>query len=432
VPGFEGFQKSPVAEDLQLLSNLRLDMAVAGVEFGEFRFDTLAVHIIGSARRKRTQMIPTIPTTALEWLIAAIAVIVGFIYAFDGWTSTGTTKSIKDSPRLKNLKYALGGFLIALIADFDRFAQLVKLSPAPDKLNLLLIYVGWFLIAMIGTLIAVSAVIEFRFFQLQRTYRGFQFSGIHPMLTYAMYGFKRVDSELKAAREEWVKSRERFMGQFLPDYYKQLTEAIVAVSDAGRAANPETSRVLAESILKNVEAVVTAYNAGASGLTMTVNYMRAQPAATAEETTWNALRFGHGRREDYQQVLILEQYAGDRAPAPFVLPVWKSDGGKEHILPGAPQAFFNNGDVLVNDTQKDLEFPRGVPEATVKEIKEYFAQKSIRSFLSLTIIGHGAIRGVLNVDANQPGVFGREKQAQEEIRKMLKPFCHLLGFLIRT
>ncbi len=50
------------------------------------------------------------PTTPLEWLIAIIAAIVGLLYAFDGWTSTGAAKSFKDSPRLKNLKYALGGF----------------------------------------------------------------------------------------------------------------------------------------------------------------------------------------------------------------------------------------------------------------------------------------------------------------------------------
>lgn len=372
------------------------------------------------------------PTTPLEWLIAVIAAIVGLLYAFDGWTGTGAAKSFKDSPRLKNLKYALGGFLIALIADFDRFAQLMKLDAAPDKLSLLVVYVGWFLAAMLAALIAVSVVIEFRYFQLQRTYRGFQFPGIHPVLHYAMYGYKRVNDDLETARAEWLKSRERFLRQFLPLYYKQLAEAITAVNHAVNAANAETSRALAESILKNAEAVVTAYNTGAAGLTMAVNYMRAQPAAAAGEANWSALRFGHGKREDYQHLLLLEQYAGDRSPPPFALPVWKGDGGREHVLPGAPQAFFNNGDVLVNDTQKDLEFPRGVPEATAKTIRAYFAQKPIGSFLSMTIFSHGAACGVLNVEANQAGVFGRDKPAQEEIIKMLKPFCHLLGFLIKT
>ncbi len=322
--------------------------------------------------------------------------------------------------------------MIALIADFDRFAQLVKLSPAPDKMNLLLIYVGWFLVAMLATLIAVSVVIEFRYFQLQHAYRGFQFPGIHPVLHYAMYGYKRVNDDLETAREEWLKSRERFLRQFLPLYYSQLTQAIAAVNPAASAANPETGRVLAKDILRNIEAVVKAYNVEVSDLTMAVNYMRAQPAAAAGEANWNALRFGHGKKEDYQYLLILEQYADDATPPPFVLPVWKSDGGQEHVLPGAPQAFFNRGDVLVNDTQKDLEFPRGVPAATGKAISDYFRQKSLKSFLSMAIISHGAVCGVLNVDANQTGVFGRDKQAQEEIIKMLKPFCHLLGFLIKT
>lgn len=43
VAGFEGFQKSPVAEDLQLLSNLRLDMAVAGIESAQLRLDGVEI-----------------------------------------------------------------------------------------------------------------------------------------------------------------------------------------------------------------------------------------------------------------------------------------------------------------------------------------------------------------------------------------------------
>ena len=365
------------------------------------------------------------PATSWEWILALIGLVIGTIYAFDGWTSTTAAKSLKDSPRLVNFKYVIGTFFLTFIADFS------KVDATIQKGRLLQIYLGWFVVTTLLVIIVVAVVIGLQFRTLSQECQGIQFPGFHPALHFLMYGYRSADEKLKEAKANWSGNRVRFFRHFLPDYNKQLTHAIVAVSHALHVANRSTSRSIAGMILQNIEAVVISYNEEVQDLKIAVNYMRAQAIAAVTPAEWDDVSFKHGKRDDYEYVLFLEQYVGDPMPPGFALPVWKKDGGKEHVLPGAPQAFFNNGAVLVNDTKK-LDFPARLTPAIKKAIGDFFVEKSYNSFLSMPIISNGAACGVLNIEADHAVAFGHDKAAHEEIIKMLNPFCHLLGFLIRT
>src|SRR5690349_923965 len=97
------------------------------------------------------------PATSWEWILALIGLVIGTIYAFDGWTGTTAARSIKDSPRLVNFKYVVGAFVITLIADFS------KIDASIQKGRLLEVYLAWLALTALLVLIAVAIVVGFEF-----------------------------------------------------------------------------------------------------------------------------------------------------------------------------------------------------------------------------------------------------------------------------
>lgn len=365
------------------------------------------------------------PATAWEWIMAVIGALIGLFYAFDGWSSTSATKSLKDAPRLVNFKYAIGTFFLALIADFS------KVDSAINKGRLLQVYLIWFAATMLLTIITMAIVIGYQARQQANRHPGMQFFGSSPVLHFLIYGYRSYDEKLKQAMKEWSESREQAISGFLPQYNLQVTGAILAVSHAMHAASPEQSRSTAGTILQNIEAVVRAYNREVRNLEVSANYMRVSRSAEAAEELQSATKFMHKDWSHYGHVLILEQYARDPKPALFALPVWKNaPDASEHILPGAPEAFLSGGAVLVK--QGEIKFPKQLPGDIVKEINAYCERKELKCFLSMPILSSGSSCGVLNIEANHAGVFGEDEDARKKMVGMLNPFCHLLGFLIKT
>lgn len=365
------------------------------------------------------------PATPWEYCIAVVGLLIGLFYAFDGWSSTGTTRSLKDSPRVVNFKYAIGAFIITLIADFS------KVDASINKGRLLQIYLICFLVTSILTITAMAVAIGRQSRRHAVTHPGLIFPGSSAVLHFLIYGYRSYDEKLKQAMKEWNESREQAINGFLPQYHLQVTGAILAVNHALHAANPEKSRSTAQTILQNIEAVVRAYNKDVANLDISANYLRVTKSANATTDQMNAAKFLHQDWNHYEYLLILEQYARDPTPAPFALPVWKNPADiNENILPGAPEAFLRGGAVLVK--RKEMKFASQLPSATVKEIKAYFDQKGLVNFLAMPILSSGSTCGVLNIEANRPEVFGKDEKALKEMIGMLSPFCHLLGFLIKT
>lgn len=357
--------------------------------------------------------------------MAVIGLLIGLFYAFDGWSSGVAAKSLKDSPRVVNFKYAVGTFFLALIADFS------KVDSSIDKGRLLQVYLIWFAATMLLTVAAMAVVIGWQARQQANRHPGMQFFGASPVLHFLVYGYRSHDEKLKQALKEWSESREQATSGFLPQYHMQVTGAILAVSHALHLANPEKSRSTAGTILQNIEAVVRAYNREVKNLEVSANYMRVSKLAEASPELMGAAKFRHGDWNQYEHLLVLEQYARDPKPAPFALPVWRNTpDAKEHVLPGAPEAFFSGGAVLVK--QGEIKFPRQLPGEIVKEINAYCDRRDLKSFLSMPILSSGSSCGVLNIEANHAEVFGENEDARKKMVGMLNPFCHLLGFLIKT
>jgi hypothetical protein len=65
------------------------------------------------------------------------------------------------------------------------------------------------------------------------------------------------------------------------------------------------------------------------------------------------------------------------------------------------------------------------------EINQYFSTKAFKSFAVLNVIYGGARLGVINVESNRQSVFGTSMEKKEEVKSMIKPFCLLMGFLIK-
>lgn len=373
------------------------------------------------------------PTTPLEWCLALTGLVIGVLYAFDGWSSSSATKSLKDSPRLLNFKYAAGAFFITFIADFS------KLGITDDKGRLLAVYLGSFAVTSILAIAAVAGAIGFQFRRLARNSPGMQFAGPHPVLHFLMHGYRSYEGQLKQTMEDWRESQlqqkddyEKFIHGFLPEYNKQVTRSIAAINHALNNPTPEVRRQTARNILVAIEAVVMAYHKRREGLKIGVNYMRACRCAEAAEDLKARVRFREGEWADFDYLLVLEQYTDDQAAESFALPVRKDAKGAElYLLPGAPAAFFMKSTIIVDDTRK-ITLPKNLSATAAREIREYFARKAFKSFMSMTIIHNASQCGVLNIEASHEYAFGKKSEDREAIASLVSPLCHLLGFLIKT
>ena len=373
-----------------------------------------------------------LPASPLEACLFIIGVAMGLLFALDGWSGSKATKSLKDSPRLRNFKYAAGAAFVAFIADFK------TLGIATGKDRLLQVYLEGFVLLAILTIGGIAVVIYRQYRGLRREMPGISFPGSNPWLHYIIYGYSDYAEKLAAAKEahaetlaEKLADYQKFIRGFLPEYNKQVTRSIAATNFALNGT-PEMRRQTAQSILMAIEAIITAYNRRRDGLRINVNYMRARPIEEATEAMKAKTRFLPGDWQDQGHLLILEQYASDQESETFALAVRKpGKDAEDYLLPGAPTAFFHNRAVMVDDTEH-LVFAKKLAATVVAEIRKYLSSKSFKSFVSMPIIHNSAQCGVLNIEASQAHVFGQNPEEREAIVSLVSPLCHLLGYLIEA
>jgi len=258
-------------------------------------------------------------------------------------------------------------------------------------------------------------------------------------MDYLVYGFNyygsNTDKVLAQAKQAEAEFYQALNEAFLPAYVKQMAAAIAAIGGYNNAPREDIRRLMAQRILECIRAVVLNSYGAPEGLVINANYMVAYHRDRLPEgfNIEKRLRFnGAKRASDFEYFLALEGYADEEGSENFVLPVESHDapGWEKRLLPGAPQAFSQGGPVVIDNTAK-VPFPQGFDHVLQSEINQYFSTKAFKSFAVLNVIYGGARLGVINVESNRQSVFGTSMEKKEEVKSMIKPFCLLMGFLIK-
>ena len=145
------------------------------------------------------------------------------------------------------------------------------------------------------------------------------------------------------------------------------------------------------------------------------------------------LEFGR-TLDSYKHVLHIAAWAKPDPEVPnFSIPVEdpKTLEGKRRLIPGAPQAFALAKDVYIPDTSKIAEHadPDLHPNVLAK-MKDYFANKSFRSFLSLVLQVQGQPVGVLNIQCSETNLFGQDGSDMETVLKGIRHYRDCLEYIL--
>ena len=333
----------------------------------------------------------------------------GIFYGFDGWRGSTKDLEFKDSPRVKNLLWVLGGAFTAVIGDVR------AVDPTAKKPVLLLSY---FVAFFIG---AASVVVVWGFVVLVDAARsGGRLRHAYTVLDgvgdYFYFGYRNYRDH-----KDQIAMRQR--ASFLEDYLTQLSYSIT-IAGSKIPANQRTA--VARNILRSMAAVVRKYRGENSKALIRINLMMAR-SCTAELRS--KLRFT-SERQEVEQCLELVVYDSDEEQRDFLLPLPKSWDVKD-ALPGAPIAFVGEMPVIVDDTGH-IDFPESISPKLKTALRQYFASKQakFKSFASLRVVGGGAAIAVVNVESSEKHVFGVDDAEKKEFVEYLFPFCSTLGILL--
>ncbi len=355
----------------------------------------------------------------------------GVLFALDGWVGSTRNEELQRTARLRNFKYAIATAFLAFIAD------LTKLGITVAKDRLLLCYVEGFVCTSVAIISIVALGIWMRFRTVRREHPEIEVSSnFSPVLSYVIFGFSYYKTEFQKLLERISKDElaayRNFIKGFLPAYINQFCQSIAAI-DFYLASHSEAARAqVAKQILQSIRAVVIEYYSEKRYLRVNVNYMLAQLYETALPPVKERVRFAESNSAVYEHLLVLKEYAEDEGREDFALAVPGRNRGatERHVAPGAPEAFFRGTTTILDDTGK-IAFPKGFDRGSAEHIKQYFSTKGFKSFASINIIHGGERLGVVNVESNQPFVFGKTEENKKEVEALVKPFCLLLGFVIK-
>jgi len=290
-----------------------------------------------------------LPSDGAEVCFLLLGAAVGVCYGLDGWTGTQKDTELNRTTRLKNLKYAVGGLFLTLIAD------LKSVGLTTSKLSLLQYYIEGFSFAGSAAVVFVGFCLYCKYEAVRRTdLAGFLPQSFSPVLDYLLYGFNFYRSTSEKTLKDAQEKREAFsrdqLAGFLPAYARQLSNAIAAISFYTENGTEGVRKEVAIQILKCIRAVVVEGYQKQNGLFINANYMVAhhKDSLPANFELEKRLRFAQKGKDEYEYFLALEGYADDDGKEQFVLPVESknTDGWEARLLPGAPQAFSKKSTVL--------------------------------------------------------------------------------------
>jgi hypothetical protein len=347
--------------------------------------------------------------------VGLVGFVVGIFYGFDGWRADTKEVDFKDSPRLKNLVWVLGGGFAAF------FGDLKALDPTANKLLALFAYFLPCVVAGIAVVLFWGVVIAIE--RLWATYKG-QTDGyafIDAVGDYFFYGYGHYRKRSAEAGQNAgvTTAAQNEAASFQVAYSQQLSLAVAAAGSATAATRVETAR----QILKMVAAVIKSHHRdekNAQGIRASLMQKKA-----CDDLLRARLAFAGQSAATVAHCLELITYDEVEAEPGIVLPLPKRI---QDALPGAPTAFFNRY-AIVDDTSQ-LAFPSGIPQEIQAEIEQYFQGTAFRSFGSIRISGRGEVLGVINVEANVPHVFGKSEDEKRQMISFLLPFCEALAIVV--
>jgi hypothetical protein len=375
-----------------------------------------------------------IPDNALEWIAAGMGLLVGLVFALD-WKVPKNLASAVSDPRLKSLKYFVGGFIVALIADWQK---IVGANVEISKLRITGFYTIPFLLATLASLAVMSGVISLQMRRIRSTApEDYPDPPFNPILAYIHYGYAHYQDEYAQKLAEKREARVRELEQAQAQHSNRLrastmkataslAASIVAVE---QCTDPNIARVVAQKVLEYVCLTAESYVGDATPIN--ANYMLAVPYASSTPQQKAEIRYGFGDAAGYEFLLILnaQAYAKLEGNESFALGVGAKKSGWENLaLPGAPTAFLR-AEPMVVYTEK-LIFGKDVPKEIQKEIRDYFETKSFKSFISIVIPGPLHPRGIMNIEFVARDPFAGSP-ATSELVKLVEPFCSVLSLIFK-
>lgn len=405
---------------------------------------------------------------AIEWAWANPAyalgglfgLCVGVFYGFDGWRGDTADVEFKDSPRMKNLLWVVGGGFTTLIGDVK------ALDATASRGLVLLAYFALWLAAAALVVIFWGIVVWISRLLASRRDRDYGYSAGDAVSDYYFYGYRHYQAKLDAARHEAAEAvaratelatqrAEADRAAAAAEEARQRAEAERAAAAAAEAnqraeaaRDDQTTRfhnayvgqlalaigaigpvddgnrlAIARSILIAIAAVIKSYHrddSDSKGIRANVMLKK-----DCNEDLRKRMKFvDAAARAEVARCLELVTYDIAEDPPGIVLPV--SDDPNT-VLPGAPAALLNR--VAVIDDTLEIKYAQGVPQPIRDEIDTYFRQKTFRSFGSIQINGANGVLGVVNLEATVPSVFGQNDEERRQVVRYLLPLCAALAIV---
>jgi hypothetical protein len=231
-----------------------------------------------------------------------------------------------------------------------------------------------------------------------------------------------------------AKSKGRLSGQtFLEEYTTLLTNAIEVLQDV-HTYNEAQLLQAQTKILKLIAAVVILFHPEAVGLGINANLMLNEDIKDHSSGGKFAdhVHFSDPQRaaETYSSVLCIRAWADppQMAPHNFSVPV---DKDPQRVLFGAPRTFVSGKEVVIPNIHNRKEVSKelkGQPEVVCDTIHAFFGRQKYKTFMSITVKNSDKTVAILNLQADQIGVFG-SRNKQEEVKRFIDPFCTILGII---
>ncbi len=188
----------------------------------------------------------------------------------------------------------------------------------------------------------------------------------------------------------------------------------------------EQLRHAERSVLRGIALIVYHFYGGTDSSEIRTSYMRVHAASALPPEVWAEARFvAHGRPLDsYEYVLELVLWVDTQVDIPkglLAVPVERilDPRARHRLLPGAAAAFALGMVSVIEDTRNLSTYfqdeGRYVDQSVVREQLKFFESHRIRSFAAVPLNYQGKRLGVLNVEANEPGLFGPDNEYQEVI-----------------
>jgi hypothetical protein len=354
------------------------------------------------------------------WLFLIIGVIVGALFALDGWWGNLKKTAFKNSPRMKNLLYVLGSLVVAIFVDFRKY-----LGDFDSGTAVLCYIIGGFFSA-VSIIIGLSLAAFIRQIYLRWTSAIGTLDPFGAAMDCFVHGYQAYrDAQREYEENELVKKIRRQL-EFSSHLGRTQAALVCSLHHLLGPANEQAKQVFVKDTLLAITVIVAKFFGEDSGLVINANYMYATDPASITPEMSTRVKFAGSDLSKYSCFLILDAYAHDSGRENFILPV--GAGTTEcPLLPGAPAAFFFNSKVIINDTSK-ITFQKGFPKKIKDSINEYFQRKAtFRSFACFVVFGTGRPIGVVNIEANRKGAFGDTPEKSQELADLLSSTCNLIG-----